>query len=265
MSRIIQLLFCYILIGVVVEVGSDYVTIPAAKLNSKTAEIVMYPAAQRFGTNGTLALITNPIDHFHVYFPTDSNGNCNGWNSTANSSAAHRCLLATNGSPFSFKVPSCSGSLVSDGKIYTAMDGNDVSQVFGLTDSGMFVLGTLTANDVESLGFVQLLTGFTLIVVNGTVLPGAGGEIAPRTAIGVNKRGQLMIFVADGIEATKVGLTVQQLAQWLADLGAYHVLNLDGGGSTVMMYQGKQITWPHCQDTPLPICQRKVTTFPCII
>lgn len=154
------------------------------------------------------------------------------------------------------------GSLVSDGKVYAAVD--NAGQAFGLTKSGQFVLGTIDSNDVRSLGFNQLITGFSMIILNGTIQVGPGGEIAPRTAIGVNKLGQLMIFVADGIEATKVGLTLGQLAQWMLDLGGYHVLNLDGGGSTVMMYKQNQVTWPHCHDTPLPICQRRVTTITCI-
>jgi len=157
------------------------------------------------------------------------------------------------------------GSLVSDGVVFSAVDGTGITQVFGLTRHGDFVLGTVSADEIKAMRFSQLITGFSLIVLNGTVVVGPGGEIAPRTAIGVDKAGRLLLFVADGIEATNVGLTTEQLAIWMQSLGAYHVLNLDGGGSSVLMYKGLQVTYPHCQDQPLPICQRRVTTITCVM
>lgn len=68
---------------------------------------------------------------------------------------------------------------------------------------------------------------------------GPGGEVAPRTALGVTPDGRLLIFQADGIERSQPpqGLTLYQTAQWLSLLGAFHAVNLDGGGSSTTVYQ----------------------------
>ena len=98
------------------------------------------------------------------------------------------------------------------------------------------------------------------------MVPVAGGEIAPRTALGVTADGQLLVFVANGVELHKppLGLTLQQTAQWLQTLGAVHAINLDGGGSSTAVYNGRIINYPTCTDEPHVECERRVTTVTCI-
>lgn len=43
-------------------------------------------------------------------------------------------------------------------------------------------------------------------------MPPKGGEIAPRTAIGTDKDGRLMILEVDGVEKLKEGLTLYEMA-----------------------------------------------------
>lgn len=57
----------------------------------------------------------------------------------------------------------------------------------------------------------------------------------PRTAVGFTKDNEEIIFVTiDGRNKNYVGVTQQELAKIMMDLGAYNVINLDGGGSTTM-------------------------------
>lgn len=57
----------------------------------------------------------------------------------------------------------------------------------------------------------------------------------PRTAVGFNKDNTEIIFVTiDGRNKNYVGVTQTELAKIMIDLGAYNVINLDGGGSTTM-------------------------------
>lgn len=55
------------------------------------------------------------------------------------------------------------------------------------------------------------IRGFSVIIQYGNILSTPGGEIAPRTAIGVDAQGRLLIFEADGIEDLDYGLTMYQL------------------------------------------------------
>jgi len=59
----------------------------------------------------------------------------------------------------------------------------------------------------------------------------------PRAALGV-ARGTLLAVACDGRADDEAGLTLRELAEALAALGAEHALNLDGGGSTSLVCEG---------------------------
>jgi hypothetical protein len=59
----------------------------------------------------------------------------------------------------------------------------------------------------------------------------------PRAALGV-ARGRLIAVACDGRADDDAGLTMRELAELLAALGADHALNLDGGGSTSLVAGG---------------------------
>lgn len=64
----------------------------------------------------------------------------------------------------------------------------------------------------------------------------------PRTAIGVTVDGKLITFVCEGRQMTDgvAGLTTEDVANVLLDLGCVEAINLDGGGSSCMLVNGKQ-------------------------
>jgi hypothetical protein len=66
----------------------------------------------------------------------------------------------------------------------------------------------------------------------------------PRTAIGYTKDNHLIILVCEGRSETASGLTLNQEAQILKDLGCVEALNLDGGGSSCMLINGKETNTP---------------------
>lgn len=61
----------------------------------------------------------------------------------------------------------------------------------------------------------------------------------PRTCMGYTADGQLIIMVIQGRSADAAGATLVQEAQLLKDLGCEEALNLDGGGSSCMLINGK--------------------------
>ncbi|HSQ43973.1 MAG TPA: phosphodiester glycosidase family protein [Ginsengibacter sp.] len=66
----------------------------------------------------------------------------------------------------------------------------------------------------------------------------------PRTAIGYTNDDKIIILVAEGRSETASGITLIQEAQILKDLGCKEALNLDGGGSSCMLVNGKQVNSP---------------------
>ena len=117
------------------------------------------------------------------------------------------------------------------------------------------------------LKFTQLLSGFGWLVRNGTVQTDDMTSVAPRTAIGTDAKGRLLLFEADGVErlVPPLGLTLAQLAQWMQALGTVQAINLDGGGSSTVVLNGQIYNQPHCNDTFGVICERSVTTVACIM
>lgn len=69
----------------------------------------------------------------------------------------------------------------------------------------------------------------------------------PRTAIGYTKDNRIIVFVCEGRRSTAAGLSLMQLAKIMKELGCEEALNLDGGGSTCMLINGKETNLPSSQ------------------
>ncbi|MDI4632223.1 phosphodiester glycosidase family protein [Pelomonas sp. V22] len=64
----------------------------------------------------------------------------------------------------------------------------------------------------------------------------------PRTAVGLDATGRyLIIALAEGRRPPVLGLTLVQLSAVMAQLGAVDAINLDGGGSSTLLLQGRSV------------------------
>ena len=68
----------------------------------------------------------------------------------------------------------------------------------------------------------------------------------PRTAVGITKSGIMIFFVCEGRNMTQgvVGFTLDEEAKILQNFGCTEALNLDGGGSSCMLINGKETIKP---------------------
>ena len=66
----------------------------------------------------------------------------------------------------------------------------------------------------------------------------------PRTAMGYTKEGQLIILVIEGRNPAAGGADLLQEAKMLQDLGCVEAINLDGGGSSCLLINGKETINP---------------------
>ena len=100
----------------------------------------------------------------------------------------------------------------------------------------------------------HIISGGPYLVKNGEIfvdmteqkLAAIGGR-NPRTAIGYTKDNNLIMLTADGREGSSIGLTLNELANLMKDLGCINAMNLDGGGSTVMLIKGQVVNRPAVQ------------------
>lgn len=76
----------------------------------------------------------------------------------------------------------------------------------------------------------------------------------PRTLMGYTKDGKLLVMAVEGRNPGKAdGVTLIQAARLLKELGCVEALNLDGGGSSCMLINGRETIWPSDKGQQRPV------------
>jgi hypothetical protein len=92
------------------------------------------------------------------------------------------------------------------------------------------------ARDIVAAGPRLVRNGKTAVVSEGF----AHEKVRhPRTAVAVTTRGTILLVTLDGRQPRSAGMTLEELASELVELGAREAMNLDGGGSTTMVLRGE--------------------------
>lgn len=144
---------------------------------------------------------------------------------------------------------SATGLIIQNGKvILDKMSENNSSEaVFGITKEGKMIVGKYTCDKLLELGVQEALSFHPALIINGKKMDvdsvDGGGGLAPRTAIGQRKEdGAILLLVLNGKGIiNRAGPTYKELQEVMEKCGAYNALNLDGGKSTTMYYNGEVI------------------------
>ena len=105
-------------------------------------------------------------------------------------------------------------------------------------------------------GGPALLQNGEMKISNNEEMLFAGKAISdkhPRTAIGYTKNGKLIVLVIQGRSESSGGASLIQEAQILKDLGCWEAMNLDGGGSSCMLVNGKETIKPSDKGGERPV------------
>ncbi|HOX38539.1 MAG TPA: phosphodiester glycosidase family protein [Candidatus Brocadiia bacterium] len=182
------------------------------------------------------------------FFATPSNGDAPLETSSMFTSTflvKYGCQIAVNASPFNPVVPL-------EGRPQDVL-GVSVSQgdAFSREQDGYGAVLITRDNKVkigippfDLSGVWNAVGGFGLLLKDGLNV-GDGGAIHPRTAIGLTRDERyFIILVTDGRQqGYSEGTTTAETADWLAALGAWQALNLDGGGSTALVISDCRGGW----------------------
>ena len=150
------------------------------------------------------------------------------------------------------------GVVISGGKIIYNDPGAERQQsIMGFTKEGKLILGKYTATELLKLGVNEALSFGPGLIVNGkNQVQGDGGQgITARTAIGQRKNGEVILLVLDGRRLNMPGATLKDVQNVMVKYDAYNAINLDGGSSTTMYYDGDIINNP-CN----PLGERSIAT-----
>jgi exopolysaccharide biosynthesis protein len=156
----------------------------------------------------------------------------------------------------------------------------DVAWVFTDTTHSLayaFEAGPVTAEGVDSIPSLKMLNNrhwrrwrVKTAVGGGPVLVHEGkvrvtneeeglfihGEkdMHPRSAIGYTTDGRLIILAVQGrTPGVAAGVTLAQEAKIMLDLGCHEALNLDGGGSSCLLVNGKETIHPSDKEGERPV------------
>ena len=168
---------------------------------------------------------------------------------TSEIAADNGALLAINGD---FYGAHESGLVIRNGVLYrdTAQKGTDVLCIYADGTMKVYAYGEKTAEELLAEGVWQAFSFGPGLLSDGAVTVSATEEVGrarasnPRTAIGMIEPGHYVFVVSDGRTDESEGLSLSELAEFLQRLGVTVAYNLDGGGSSTMVYQGEVVNNP---------------------
>ena len=118
---------------------------------------------------------------------------------------------------------------------------SSTSTVIGFDQNDVLVVGNMTGQQALDRGLRDAISFGPVFIVNGKAvdITGNGGGLNPRTVIGQRADGAVLLLVIDGRQASSLGASYKDCAQIMLDYGAVNAANLDGGSSSMMMYNGE--------------------------
>ncbi len=93
-------------------------------------------------------------------------------------------------------------------------------------------------NLAQPMDALLAVAGFGGLLRDGQILPEPSTVLHPRTALGIDASGRwLTLLVVDGRQpGYSEGVSERELAEIMLQVGCHQALNLDGGGSSILLY-----------------------------
>ncbi len=203
---------------------------------------------REYDTNIYVAEVSADSAYLKTAFANDTYGK-NVTATTSEIAGSTGAILAINGDYYGTQEK---GYVVRDGVIYrdTAKNGQEDLVIYSDGSFGFITEGEVTAQELVESGAEQVLSFGPALVTDGQISVSEGEEVGkamasnPRTAIAQTADGKYLFVVADGRTDESAGLSLSQLADVLQSLGAVNAYNLDGGGSSTMVFNGNVINNP---------------------
>lgn len=193
-----------------------------------------------------------------------------GRNVTAKTSAIAAdadAILAINGDYYGARQ---SGYVIRNGVLYRSTASRNAEDLVIYHDGSFGIVNEseISAQELLDSGAWNVLSFGPALLIDGEIAVDEGDEVGramasnPRTAIGVVDELHYLFVVSDGRTSESEGLSLRELAEVLQELGASTAYNLDGGGSSTMVFQGQVVNNPTSNGKR--ITERSVSDIVCI-
>ena len=157
-------------------------------------------------------------------------------------------VLAINGDYYGAQER---GYVIRNGVVYRdSADGDDICCLYADGTLEIVSAGEKTAEELVEDGVWQAWSFGPGLVEDGEITVSVNDEVGrakasnPRTAIGMIDSCHYVFVVSDGRTSESEGLSIYQLAQFMQSLGVRNAYNLDGGGSSTMVFEGEIVNNP---------------------
>ncbi|MBG0783490.1 MAG: phosphodiester glycosidase family protein [Anaerolineaceae bacterium] len=169
---------------------------------------------------------------------------------TSDMSAEHDAILAINGDYYGFRSL---GFVLRNGVLYQGTARSETSEALVINADGTFEVVNEANANAQALyndGALQIFSFGPGLIEDGEISVTSSSEVShsmtsnPRTAIGMIDALHYIFVVSDGRTSQSAGLTLLQLAEVMQEYGCTVAYNLDGGGSSTMVFNGEVINNP---------------------
>ena len=169
--------------------------------------------------------------------------------STSDMAEDNNAILAINGDYYGAQEK---GYVLRNGVLYRSTAAKNQEDLVIYADGSFQIINEseVTAEELLADGAVQILSFGPALVTDGEISVTTDEEVGqakssnPRTAIGVIDELHYIFVVSDGRTDESEGLSLYELASFMESLGAETAYNLDGGGSSTMVFNGTLINNP---------------------
>lgn len=167
-------------------------------------------------------------------------------------------IVAVNATPFNYpsgrasKKRTIAGVYAINSKILAPIAGRYAALIFAADNKEKLTASILDSqNDFEPDSTTRFaFGGFWTLLKDGRIIMFKSQQKEPRTAAGILDNGKTLILLAiDKSGGTSKGATFNETSSILLRLGATEAIMLDGGSSSSLVINGKQIskTFPHVE------------------
>jgi len=134
------------------------------------------------------------------------------------------------------------GIVISQGELKWGSAGGTY-EIIGMDTDNKLVIGKMTGKEALDRGVRDAVSFGPMLIVNGEAMEikGAGSGLNPRTAIGQRADGAILLLAIDGRQANSLGASLSDVMDVMIRYEAVNAANLDGGSSTVMLYNDELI------------------------
>lgn len=168
---------------------------------------------------------------------------------------SNKVVYAQNGDFYSYRVANNkrTGIIIRNGEIiYSKTNSDSVLALPSLDNAAFFPDGNMkvyesyehTAQEYIDMGATQVLSFGPILLRDGVINPDMYTNfthLEPRSAIGIIEPGHYIGMLVEGRTDFSDGCGLKFMAETLCDLGCTDALNLDGGGTSAMVFMGQSV------------------------